>query len=881
MPSLPTGTVTFLFTDVEGSTKLLRQLGDSYRGVISQHHRILREAIAAGGGTEVGTEGDAFFAVFVSPAGAVTTAVTAQRGLAAAPWPGGQTVRVRIGLHTGKAVLVGDQYMGLDIHLAARIAAAGHGGQVLVSETTTSLVKPALPVGVAMRDLGRHRLKDIEQPIRLWDLVIEGLASEFPAIRSLEARPNNLPSQRTSFIGRERELAELTTLLEGNRLVTLIGPGGTGKTRLALRVAAGELERFPDGVFFVDLSAIVDEGLVPAAIAQALIVREEPGREILDTVVDHVRDREILLVLDNSEQVIESGVSVSKLLDAAPRLTVLATSRIPFRIAGERAYPVPPLAVPDQGVADVDELARSEAVHLFTERAATVRPGFHLNPLNAKVVSAIINRLEGLPLPIELAASRLNVLTPENLLDRLGQRLGILSGGARDLPERQRTLRGTIEWSHDLLGPEEQRLFAWLGVFSGGWSLEAAEAVCGVDLDADVLDGLSGLVDSSMVRPGGPTDEEQRFDMLETIREFAAERLAISGEAQEIRRRHADYFREVGEDLSPWFFYRWAGGSDLGARARRLDRDNDNVRSALEWSLSGGHGPTGLRLASAMSWYWQHRGHLGEGREWLERLVAMPYEGPGDALRVRALLALGDIGMWQGDGDRTVSAYEEARRIAEDLADSALLAIALLDLADVLAMFEGDFRRSHEILTEGLTNAERAGNETLAAEIRARAAASRVDAGLSEPTDAREDIMEAIAVHRQAGTDWLVALNLNRLAYLELLIGDFDASDDYYRQALTLVAAADNVVATAIVLRFFAIAASRRGQHDRVARLVGVSDRIQEEVGGGGWGEMVAMFGDAEGAARRTLGESAFERARAEGYAMARDAGVAYALRRD
>ncbi|HJP65145.1 MAG TPA: adenylate/guanylate cyclase domain-containing protein, partial [Actinomycetota bacterium] len=831
MPNLPTGVVTFLFTDIEGSTKLLRVLGDAYRGVISQHHGILREAIALGEGTEVGTEGDAFFAVFVEPGGAIATAVTAQRSLAVAEWPGAQAVRVRMGLHTGRAVLVGDEYMGLDIHLAARIAAAGHGGQVLVSEATKSLVEPALPAGVRMRDLGRHRLKDIEQPVRLWDLVIEGLVSDFPAIRSLEARPNNLPTQRTSFIGRERELAEVTAILEESRLVTLTGPGGTGKTRLALRAAADQLERFADGVFFVDLSAIVDEGLVPAAIAQALIVREEPGRDILDTVADHVRDRAILLVLDNSEQVIESGASVAKLLDGAPRLSVLATSRIPFRISGERAYPVPPLVVPDEGASDVDDLAQSEAVILFTERAAAVRPGFHLTPQNAKAVSGIITRLEGLPLAIELAASRLNVLTAEQLLDRLGRRLGILSGGTRDLPERQRTLRGTIEWSHDLLGPGEQRLFARLGVFSGGWSLDTAEAVCGADLDVNVLDGLSVLVDSSMVRRG-PPDDEQRFSMLETIREFAVERLANSEEAQEIRRRHAEHFRDVGEDLAPRFFYRWAGGAELGARAKRLDRENDNVRAALEWSLSDGHS-IGLRLAIAMSWYWQHRGHLAEGSEWLERVVAKPHEGAGDALRARALLALGDIGVWQGDQERMVSAYVEARGIAEKLADPALLAVALLDLADVEAMFEGNFRRSHEILTEGLAMAERSGDETLVAEIRSRAATSRVDAGMSDAADARKDILEAIAVHRRAGADWLVALNLNRLASIELMIGDLDASDDYYRQALTLVAAADNVVATAIVLRWYAGVGSKRGQHFRVARLVGISDRIQEEVGGG------------------------------------------------
>ncbi len=881
MSDLPTGTLTFLFTDIEGSTRLLRYLGDSYREVIGRHHGILREAIASGDGSEVGTEGDAFFAVFPSPTRALATAVHAQRELSSTHWPENHVVRVRMGLHTGQAVLVGDQYMGIDIHLAARIAAAAHGGQVLISESTRDLVKRSLPDGVALRDLGRHRLKDIEQPARLWDLVIDGLPSKFSPIKTLEARPTNLPRVRTSFVGREREVAEVTALLAGSRLVTLLGPGGTGKTRLALRVASNHLDRFPDGVFFVDLTPITDPTLVPSAVAQVMMVRDDPGRDVVDVLSDHLRDRHILLVIDNAEHVIGSAITVSRLLDDAPRLTVLATSRVPFRISGERTFSVPPLVVPDEaGVAGPDDLDRFESARLFTERAAAVRPGFRLTVENAPAVAGIVTRLEGLPLAIELAASRLNVLTPERLLERLRSRLFLLSGGARDAPERQRTLRATIEWSHDLLSPTEQRLFSRLAVFSGGWTLEAAEIVCGSDLDADVLDGLSVLVDSSMVRLGAPADGEQRFDMLETIREFAAERLA-SGEEQEIRGRHAEHFRGVGEDLSPWFFYRWAAGAELGAWARRLDRESDNVRTALEWSLSEGHATTGLRLAIAMSWYWQHRGHLAEGREWLERLLAVPFEETDDALRARALLAMGDIGLWQGDVERVMSAYEGARQIAEDLADPALLAIAFLDLADVAALFEGDFPRCHEILTEGLANAERAGNETLAAEIRARAAASGVDAGMTDPADARTDIVDAIAVHRQGGADWLVALNFNRLAYLELMIGDLDASDRYYRQALTLVAAAENVIGTAIVLRFFAIAASRRDQHHRVARLVGVSDRIQEEAGGVGWGDIVGMFGDAEGAARRALGDSAFERLRAEGYALESDAGVAYALELD
>jgi class 3 adenylate cyclase len=375
MRDLPVGTVTFLFTDIEGSTRLLQRLGNQYREVADRHGRVLREAIVRGEGRQVGTEGDSFFAVFPTPAGALAAAVHAQRSLAAQPWPEGNPVRVRMGLHTGQGVLGGEDYIGLDVHLAARIAAAGHGGQVLVSETTRTLVEQALPDGVSLRDLGRHRLKDIEHPEHLYDLVIEGLPAEFPAIRTLDARPTNLPPQRTSFVGRDREVVEVTGLLTTGRLLTLTGPGGTGKTRLALKVAADHLERFSDGVFFADLSPIVDSALVPSVIAQALMVRAEPGRELLDTLADHLRDRHLLLVLDNSERIPEAGLAVAKLLDAAPRLTVLATSRVPLHITGESEYEVPPLGLPD-GAADLDLIASSEAVALLTERAASVRPGF-------------------------------------------------------------------------------------------------------------------------------------------------------------------------------------------------------------------------------------------------------------------------------------------------------------------------------------------------------------------------------------------------------------------------------------------------------------------------------------------------------------------------
>src|SRR6266542_2088011 len=523
MPELPTGTVTFLFTDIEGSTRLLQELGDRYAAVRDEHAEIVRRAIAEGDGVEVSTVGDSFFAVFRSPAGAVRAAVVAQRGLAAHDWSPPLAVRVRMGLHTGEGIPGGDSYVGIDVNRASRIADAAHGGQVIVSDATRGLVEHALPEGTSLRDLGEHRLKDIIHPERLHQLVVEGLPADFPPPRTVDARPNNLPAQLTSFVGREEDVAEVERLLARPRLLTLTGAGGTGKTRLALQVAAKMLKEFRDGAYFVDLSSVTDPALVPSAVAGALGVPEVAGRPILDGVKDHLRDRELLLVIDNFEQVAEAGPVIEDLLTAAPGLKVLVTSRVVLSLRGEHEYVVPPLEPPDpERLPDVLTLGRFEAVQLFTERALAVQPGFRLTEENAPAVAEITARLDGLPLAIELAATRTKLLTP---------------------PQRQRTLRDAIAWSHDLLGGADRALFARLSVFRGGWTLEAAEAVCDPEaLGLDVLEGLGSLVDKSLVRMTGPDGGEPRFSMLETIREFGQEALRAVGDLDSVRRRHAEYF---------------------------------------------------------------------------------------------------------------------------------------------------------------------------------------------------------------------------------------------------------------------------------------------------------------------------------------------------
>jgi predicted ATPase/class 3 adenylate cyclase len=871
MRDLLTGTVTFLFTDIEGSTRLLQRLGDRYREVVDGHGRILREAISAGGGTEVHTEGDSFFAVFTSPAGALAAAVQAQRALATHPWPEGHSVRVRMGVHTGEGVRGGDDYIGLDVHLAARIAAAGNGGQVLVSEATRALVEHSLPDGVSVRDLGRHRLKDIEQPEHLYDLVIDGLPSEFPTIRTVDARPTNLPPQRTSFVGREREVAEVTSLLAETRLLTLTGPGGTGKTRLALKVAADQLDRFPDGVFFADLSPIVDPALVPSVIAQAHLVREEAGRDLLDTLADHLRDRHLLLVLDNSEQVIEAGAAIARLVDLAPRLTVLATSRAPFHVSAEHEYQVPPLALPDPGhMVDLEGVARSEAVALFTERASAIRPGFQITGQNAPAVAEIAVQLDGLPLAIELAASRLKVLSPEALLERLRQRLSLLTGGARDLPERQRTLRGTIEWSHDLLQAEERRLFARLGTFTGGWTLEAAEAICGPGLDLEILNGLGTLVDHSMVRPGEPGDGEPRFNMLETIREFAVERLALSGEEDELRRRHAERFRDLAEEAE-----RHLTREDRLVWLSRLEGEHDNLRAAMDWSERIGDADTGLRTAAAVWRFWLQRGHLSGGRARLERLLAMPGAAVPGAVRARALSALGGITYWQNDYPPMRAAYEEAVDIARELGDPRLLASALLDLSSIPNL-DQDADGAEAILREALSTAEDAGDRALTAELWSNIAFLEVLRG--NPAGAIELRRTAIDILREEGAVWQVGQYLGGLAMITRMAGDIEAARSHLREAIEIYVQDRDELSISMSLTSLALIANDQGHHERAARLVGAAARMRDELGGGVPPEFVGRWGDPDEDARRALGENAYRRARAEGYAMHSEEAVAYAV---
>src|SRR5215217_6738040 len=787
MADLPTGTVTFLFTDVEGSTNLWERYPLAMQAAIARHDEILREVMDASDGFVFKTVGDAFCVAFSSAPYALEAALAAQRALLSEEWEKTGPLRVRVALHTGSADERGGDYFGPPLNRVARLLSAGHGGQVLLSSATQELVRDALPEGTKLRDLGKRRLKDLFRPERVFQAVTPGIPSSFPPLKTLDARINNLPAQPTPLVGRERELREVCGLLSEKevRLLTLTGPGGIGKTRLGLQVAAELLNEFEDGVFFVALAPITDPALVASAIAEALGVVEAGDQPLEEGLKGYLHGKELLLLLDNFEQVLGGAPLVGELLSACPKLKVLATSRSVLKVYGEQEYPVPPLELPHPGgLLPIDRLSQYEAVRLFIERAKAAKPDFSVTDENAPAVAEICMRLDGLPLAIELAAARIKLLTPSAMLQRLGSRLKLLGGGSRDLPERQRTLRGTIEWSFALLEEGEQVLFARLAVFSGGRTLEAIEAVCDAegDLPMDALEGVSSLLDKSLLRQEEGPEGEPRFVMLETIHEYARERLEASGEAEETSRLHAEYFLALAEAAEPEL-----SGADQLACLERLEAEHDNMRAALTWSLEK-EPETALRLAVALARFWEKSSYFSEGSRWLEAALGqsdrVDAAATDSATRAKLLSEAGTFAFFRTDFERAIVLHGEALELYRQVGDESGVAFALLCLG-AQHMEKGDHERAAPFLEEALALSHRIGDKrNIAGTLHNLAEVERQRGNYER---AKTLGMQSIALSREMEDKWQLAMVVGWLGLLAVWSGDdHDLAESSLEEALAL-----------------------------------------------------------------------------------------------
>jgi predicted ATPase/class 3 adenylate cyclase len=867
MNDAPSGTVTLLFTDIEGSTKLLHRAGDTYADLLTEHRDLLRSAFAVHGGFEVDMEGDSFFVVFSSASDAVTAAADAQRALAAHAWPDELEVRVRMGIHTGEPRLIDRKYVGLDVHRAARVMAAGHGGQVLLSRPTLRSLE-----GVEVIALGEHRLKDLLQPEPLYQLVIQGLRSDFPALKTLGNRPNNLPVQPNALIGREREVAEVVSLLreEAVRLLTLTGTGGTGKTRLALQVGAELLNDFPSGVFFVSLAPIGDPGLVIPTVAQTLAVREVAGEELSDTLTGYLGQKQMLLVLDNFEQVIEAAGEVAELLERCRGLRTLVTSRERLRLSAERVYTVPPLDVPGEQTASVDALVANDAAVLFVARAQAAKNDFALREADAAAIAEICRRLDGLPLALELAAARVAVLTPQALLARLGDRLKLLTGGARDTDERQRTLRATIEWSHDLLSKPEQTLFTLLSVFVDGCRIDGAESVCNPDdsLAIDLLDGLQSLIEKNLLRQRTGDDDEPRYWMLETIREYGLERLVASGEVDRLRDRHARHYLEIAERAKPQLT-----GSEQVFWLRRVQGELDNLRSAFTRFVDTSSAEGLLRLATALWRALWLGGNITEAREWLQ--LALASDGSsGNPLRIEALRAAAFLAMWQGaHGDQSAFAGQ-ALALARASGDKTLLAGALVTAGHAAAS-RSDYEAAEPLLEESLGLAREVGDTR--AVCMALGSLGTLYRTTYRQDRARQVWQESLPLIRAVGDRYGTAIVLFGLAFAAI---EEDHADDASPLLVEALALSNELKYQEGIGYFFQGAAGvAAARHDatRAATILGRMRALHAELAFKPNRDDQRLSTQIAETARADLGGDAYEAALAAGAQMTLEQGIAYA----
>ena len=868
--SLPSGRLVFFFSDVEGSTRLLTGLGDRFAPLLAEQQRLVRASFAAHRGVEVSTEGDSFFAVFGSPLQAVMAAADVQRSLQAYPWPTGHAFRVRVGLHLGQAVLAGDNYVGIDVNRAARIANAANGGQVVISDEVAATLAGELPAGIGLEDLGRHRLRDIGVE-HLWQLEIEGLPRSPDALRTLEAHPSNVPVETTPLVDRHTEVPELARLIAETPLVTVTGTGGIGKSHLAVHVARSLVDDFPDGVFYLDVAPIDTVETIAVELAGHLDLRIPSTGGAVDALLSHLRGRRILLVLETVDRHPGIAALLAQIAESSPSARVLVTARSPLHLRAERELPLQPLGIPGRG-ATLEEAAGSPAVQLFVQRARAVSPGFDLAPTNVGAVSAIVERLDGLPLAVELAAAGARVLSPAAILARLERSLPLPGGAAVDLPERQRTVRATVSWSYQLLDPGERRLLQRLSVFVGAFDLEAVEVVA-MDGDARLGDGdglevLGRLVDRSLVHRVGSIDED-RYRLLGVIREFAAAELAAAGEDEGVRGRHARYCLEVAR--------REAGrldGPGEGPALAALERADDDLRAALQWATEGASPDhLGLRLVAALGRAWYLRGRVHEGASWLERALGADHDTPPD-LRLAALHWLGVMLDEQHDNALAIWRLEEALGLARAMGDELTVARELNSLG-VAHLNLGEHDPAESLFAESLALRRRLGETAAVAAVLTNLGLLALDRGMVEA--AIEPLEEALAIDRTSGAEASVAYSSAALGTALLRGGRRDEALGLLRAALARFCDLDDADGVAEGLERLGEASrtedppyavrlllAARSIRDRERRALRPIDRAKEE-------ELFASTA-------RAVAPEELAAARADAGAMDLDAAVAYAL---
>ena len=871
---MPNGIVTFLFTDIEGSTRLWKELPEKMRQMQARHDELIRLAVSEYGGVVFKTVGDQVCAAFSDPADGVGAAVAAQEALRREPWEAGiGAIRVRMGLHSGSVELRDDDYFGLPLSHVARLHAAAHGGQILVSRATAALLERRLPAGATLLDLGSQRLKDLDGTENVYQLNAPGLETSFPPLRTAASVPNTLPQQTTPLIGRANELTEIGKLLESTRLVTLVGPGGTGKTRLSIEAASTTIERFPDGVYFVPLDTVTDPEQVPSAIAEALSIVPRSSESVLSSLARSLRDKAVLLLLDNFEQVSTAARVVATLLSSIRGPSILVTSREPLRIAGEREYQVPPLMLPDaRPEISQEEIESSEAVMLFCDRARAVNPSFELTADNARAIFKICSRLDGLPLAIELAAARLRLFSPAQLEGRLADSLQVLAGNRRDLPERQKTLRGAIEWSYNILSEEDRLLFQRLAAFVGSFTLDAAEQVCVFQergASPEVLDGIESLLNKSLLRRESSDTDPPRFRMMETIRAFANEQLAASGEEQVVRARHARFFSKLVEGFNSRMSnpsYRAAHGEQ---QLRSFFPEMENVRAALAWSIGEGDPEVGISIVHSLRTYLHLHGLNREMRSWCDRLLSRENE-MGVKQRGRLHLNTGWVALILGDEQSARNHLDLAIEYSTSSGDRESEAYSRVYAGMALTT---DPRHLED--AEGLIRSAQEMFRTLGHEEGALFANSMLG-DLFRTQGRYREALECFQSLEHVVTSGFGLGNITNIGFVLWRLGDSEGAESSFRRALE-ESRADSYSRSSVHYALLGMAAVTADER-KAAHLVGAGDRLVEQIGVSWSYSDYIDYRAVTARLEEHLGSERYESLHAEGAAMSMREAIEYAL---